>query len=310
MALWVAQLPDGLGARFPSSNSTTETLQVLQDKREFAQLCKRLGVPHPRCYDVTCDADLNLVPFGEVERLFFKPTNSVQFLERFNVKGIWIRRRDDAESLWHDIAPSGLHVLVQEYIPGGADQHFFLDGFRDRDGRIRTLFARQRSRIYPPDFGNSSYCVNVPLEVVQPAWESLYRILEQTNYRGIFSAEYKRDARDGQFKILEINTRVWVYVEFAARCGADVCQLAYQDALGEPMRDMPIQRHGDGCVNVYFDYYSVKKLPPSQRPNLFRLLWQWMASHKTVLAIDDPLPLASWFASALRKRLRRAIGQR
>ena len=60
-------------------------------------------------------------------------------------------------------------------------------------------------------------------------------MLHAVGYRGIFSGEFKRDPRDGRFKLLEINTRPWWFIDFAVRCGVDVCRMAYDDAQGLPV---------------------------------------------------------------------------
>jgi predicted ATP-grasp superfamily ATP-dependent carboligase len=86
--------------------------------------------------------------------------------------------------------------------------------------------------MFPVDFGNSTLMVSVPLEEVAPAVESLRVLLPDLEYRGVFSAEFKRDERDGLFKLLEVNVRPWWFVEFAAMSGVDVCTMAYRDALG------------------------------------------------------------------------------
>jgi predicted ATP-grasp superfamily ATP-dependent carboligase len=302
MALWAASLPQALGQRFLTSGSSPSTLMELQDKRLFATLCQKLSVPHPRCYAVDSLDQLNAIPFEQIEQAFFKPSNSIPFLAQYQAKGLWVGSRQEARELWRQLADRQLSVLVQEYVPGRADQHYFIDGFRDRLGIVRARFARRRTRIHPPDFGNSSYCVNVPIEQVQEAWESLATILDFVNYRGIFSAEFKRDAVDGQYKILEINTRVWVYVEFAARCGVDVCRQAYLDALGQPVPDMDVHRTGAGCANVYFDYRSVRDLPAAERPRWTTVLWQWLTSHKVLLVMDDVAPFLSWVATSVRSR--------
>jgi len=64
----------------------------------------------------------------------------------------------------------------------------------------------------------------------------------------VFSAEFKFDERDGLFKILEVNARPWWYVDFAARCGVDVCRMAYRDALAtRSSLSRPIR--SDGAVS-------------------------------------------------------------
>ena len=90
-------------------------------------------------------------------------------------------------------------------------------------------------------------------------------LLARVNYRGIFSAEFKRDARDGQYRILEVNTRAWTYVEFASRCGVNVCEMAWQDALGLPVTAAsPSYPVGAGCVSLPRDIRSLREQPAKQ----------------------------------------------
>lgn len=305
ITMWVAQLPSQLTDRFLSCTPPESALTLLQDKVKFAQLCQTLAVPHPRCYFVSTLEELESLPLEEMPRVFFKPSNSVAFMQRFAVKGMWANSRQRSREVFQQIRDSGQDVFVQEYVAGGADDHYFIDGFIDRQGTIRAKFARRRIRIYPVDFGNSSYCYHVPIETIQPAWDSLQRILTHVGYRGIFSAEFKRDAVDGEFRILEINTRAWVYVEFAAWCGIDVCQLAYRDACGEAVPTLDVTRAGAGCVDLYHDYCSIRSTPRSTRPNWWRVIYQWTSSHKPVFSITDPCPALSWTSRTCQNRLKR-----
>lgn len=303
--MWVAQLPTELQHRFISSNASETALSFLQDKRQFSELCRLLDIPHPRCFLVSTPDDLNAVPFEEMPRVFFKPSNSIPFLRKFGVKGLWVHDREEAQRIFRQVCDSDQEVLVQEYVAGSANDHYFIDGFIDRQGSVRALFARRRERIYPPDFGNSSYCYNVPVETIEPAWDSLRKILQHVGYRGIFSGEFKRDATDGRFRILEINTRAWVYVEFAAWCGIDVCRLAYQDACNENVPDLKITRPGAGCVDLYHDFCGVRSTPARLRPNPLALGYQWFCAHKSAFSFSDPYPAFRWMTEALGNRLRR-----
>ena len=91
---------------------------------------------------------------------------------------------------------------------------------------------------------------SVPLSEVAPAAESLTALLDRLAYRGVFSAEFKKDSRDGQFKILEINARPWWYVEFASRCGVDVCTMSYRDALDLPVTSVTDYQAGRRCMAI------------------------------------------------------------
>ncbi len=251
-ALWLADLPQSeLGQRFRTSTCSRQTQELLQDKSRFAALLAETGMPHPPTYRIDSAADIAAMPFERLDRVFIKPVNSQKFSDVLGIKGVWVHSREELLETWQRLHGLGFRLMAQEYVPGTAADHYFVDGFRDAQGRFTGLFARRRFRIHPADFGNSSYCESIPLAEVEPAATNLTALLAKVDYRGIFSAEFKRDARDGQFRILEVNTRAWTYVEFAARCGVNVCEMAWQDALGLPVdAAAPDYVVGAGCVNL------------------------------------------------------------
>jgi predicted ATP-grasp superfamily ATP-dependent carboligase len=203
-------------------------------------------------------------------------------------------------------------MLFQEYIPGDADRHYFLDGLADRTGRVTALFARRRLRMYPPRFGNSTLMISVPLDQTGDAPNHLARLLEQASFRGIFSAEFKRDARDGRFKLLEVNVRPWWYVEFAARCGVDVVGMAYREALGLPVEPAPSYRVGRRCVYPYHDYWAYRELRREGRISPAAWAGSLFGAAQPLFRWSDPYPawdelravLSRWLRSAATRRIR------
>ncbi len=306
-ALWLADHAQGpLAERFPTATSSRETLELFQDKAKFGQLLARLDLPHPRTLSLLDRSDVERIPFGAEDRFFLKPADSQSFSQAIGAKGVWASSRAEFVREWERFTALGFQVVAQEYVPGDSSDHFFVDGFRDRHGALPGLFARRRERIFPADFGNSSYCRSIALADVSTAIASLDRLLSETRYRGIFSAEFKRDARTGEFRLLEINTRAWWYVEFAARCGVNVCRMAYQDALEEPVA--PPARPfviGAGCVSQIGDMKAVLTLPAARRPGLMTIFRQWAGAHRHVFRWDDPRPGLSEFTRHARWFIRK-----
>ncbi|MET0230098.1 MAG: hypothetical protein ABW186_04110 [Rhodanobacteraceae bacterium] len=307
-ALWLSGIPNSeLAGRFKVSTSSRESLEILQDKSRFKEFLMRERIPHPRTFSIARDEDVDAIPFAELDRVFIKPTNSQKFSQVVGAKGIWVKTREQFLREWRLLDAQGFRVMAQEYVPGTAADHYFVDGFRDRTGALTGLFARRRLRIYPPDFGNSSYCESIPLADVEPAVASIGEILSKLSYRGIFSAEFKRDSRNGEFRILEVNTRAWWYVEFAARCGVNVCRMAYEDALDMPVepskRDYPT---GIGCVNMVGDMKTALSQEMGGWGALPKALGQWSRAYWHVFRLDDPMPGFTVFWS----RLRQAISKR
>ena len=62
------------------------------------------------------------------------------------------------------------------------------------------------------------------------------RFLRGLGFHGISQVEFKRDPRDGRFKLMEINPRLWQWHGLAAACGVDLPLIAYRDLTGEPRR--------------------------------------------------------------------------
>jgi predicted ATP-grasp superfamily ATP-dependent carboligase len=312
-ALWVSDIPRRpLRDRFLVSSSSHETLQILEDKSRFGQFLAGTTILHPRTFTIRSAADIAALPFDSLDRVFVKPADSQAFLRTTGVKGLWARDRGEFEAIWKRLDGQNLAVIAQEYIPGGADEHYFIDGFRDRHGVLTALFARRRVRISPPDFGSSSYCLSIPMRDVDTALPGLTELLERLGYRGIFSAEFKRDARDGAFRILEVNARAWWYVEFAARCGVNVVEMAWRDALDMPVVRAPASYLTQlGCINLRNDLETVFARRGAERTPLSLALRQWSRGHLNVFRWDDPLPglQVAWQAvtAALARRLRRLL---
>jgi predicted ATP-grasp superfamily ATP-dependent carboligase len=304
----VARLAPSHTARFPASIAGAAVLERLIDKWGLAEVLQETGLPHPRTIALDSPDDLAGVPDDVLRASFLKPRDSLRFFARFGVKALHIRSREAAVTRLRELAAAGVAVQLQEYVPGPADNHYFLDGFVDRAGQVAALFARRRLRMYPPDFGNSTFQVSVPIAEAAAAADTVTRLLAHVRYRGIFSAELKRDERDGKFKLLEVNVRPWWYVEFTGRCGVDVCRLAYQDALGEPVQGVRSYAIGRRCVYPYYDYYACRALRRDGRLSLAAWATSWLTAMQPVFRWADPLPALGEVAAIVRGRVRRLFG--
>lgn len=309
-ALWLSDVAEGpLASRFPCSISSRATLEILQDKSRFAAWLAGTRIAHPRTWPIRSRGEIEAVPFDSVDRVFLKPADSQSFSNALGVKGVWAHSRSEMIDSWQRLHDLGFAVVVQEYVAGGADDHYFIDGFRDRSGKVVGLFARRRLRIYPPGFGNSSYCESIAIDDIAAARDSLHDLLDALSYRGIFSAEFKREARTGEFKILEVNSRAWWYVEFAAVCGLDVCTMAYHDALDEPITPPGRTRIGAGCINWVIDAKAVMSAEGRLGASWARIARQWLRARYHVFCGDDPMPglhtMRNLLAHRVRKWLRR-----
>jgi predicted ATP-grasp superfamily ATP-dependent carboligase len=294
----VAALPSSLTERFPSSGLPSSTIGVLVDKWSFAQLLDKQAIPHPRTHLIDSLAQLATLPAEEFEGAILKPLSSVDFSSKYGVKGFVVDSQNQALRIMADLE---FPIMLQEFIPGPPTAGYFLDGFVDRKGKVCGLLARQRLRMSPPKLGNSTLMVSVRLTEVAEAEKSLRRLLEAIKYRGTFSAEFKRDARDGQFKLFEINARPWWYIEFPARCGVDVCTMAYQDSLNLPVEAVEKYEVGRRCVFFVNDIRAWKEQrKDGQGESLWSWTRPWFGADGTPFHWNDPWPAVAYARRLLR----------
>jgi len=301
----LASLPDECARAHTPIVASATVVRTLVDKLRFAHAARAHAVAAPRMYT---PAEVASIGDDDLENFFIKPCHSQPFADRFGVKAFRIEGRGEAMERLASLRTAGFDVLLQEYIPGPPTAHLFLDGYVDRTGVMRACFARRRLRAYPREFGNSTLSVTIPLDEVAPAFEALCRLFEGLGYRGLFDAEFKHDARDGQFKILEVNPRPWWQLELAAAAGLDVCTMAYRDALGEPIATASSYRIGRTWVHPVQDLTAWWNDRHSRERAGGFPLRAWLSGPNTVFSWDDPAPAIDEvvrFSRVLTRRPRR-----
>jgi predicted ATP-grasp superfamily ATP-dependent carboligase len=306
----VARLEPDLAARFPACVAPPESLEILLDKARFAEAVGRLGMPHPRTIRLESEDQLARLPDSALDDAFLKPCDSQAFGRRYGIKAFRFETRGEAAALFREACEAGLRLVLQEYIPGPPTRHYFLEGFIDRTATLRACMATRRLRMFPPDFGDGSYGVSVRREEVAPAIELVARFLGALRYRGLFDAEFKHDERDGLFKVLEINSRPFRYIGFAARCGVDLVGMAYRDALGLPVR--PVTEYEVGR-HYYYPYTDLVGGWRALRDgHLTPGAWarSWLGAYQPLFAGDDPAPAAFAFLEFARRALSRRPSRR
>lgn len=200
------------------------------DKRNTYRLAGELGIPAPRTWYPRTAEDLERI---DCEPPFvIKPAIKENFVYATKAKA-W--RADSRAELGRrfseamELVEPG-EMMVQEMIPGDGRVQFAYCSFF-KQGRSVASMVVQRRRQHPPDFGRASTFVET---VGLPQLEELSeRFLEAIDYYGLVELEYKLDARDGEFKLLDVNARTWGYHSIGPAAGVDFPQLLFADQLGE-----------------------------------------------------------------------------
>lgn len=204
-----------------------ESLLTATDRLELLHLGAQLQVPCP----VTWSQDAAPAAYPAV----IKPRAGI-----FDSAGIWrkpspviVRSRVEAAQVCSAYASMGLQAMIQEHIPG---QGYGVFALCDH-GEPCAVFAHRRLREKPPEGGVSVLRESAPLlpELVQPA----LRLLRALRWHGVAMVEFRRDSRDGRFKLMEINPRIWGSLQLAIDAGVDFPLMLY-DLIVDGRRPRPI----------------------------------------------------------------------
>ena len=266
-------------------------MRRLTDKESFAELVRELGVPHPQTLFVHGVAGLDDLELAAGTQYFLKARNSQKFIARTGVKAYMVSSPEEIRIRVGELSAAALGVVLQEYIPGPPTNHYFVDGFADGKGAILARFARQRLRMHPPHFGNSTFLRSIALADVPDIVQTVDRLIAGCGLRGIFSVELKRDANTGVAKVLEVNARAWWYVHYAAACGVNVCEMTYRAALGEPLPPFDGNyRVGRTCVFVRPDYRAWRDQSGNGHISLTAHVASWFKGEHMIFQRSDPMP--------------------
>jgi predicted ATP-grasp superfamily ATP-dependent carboligase len=130
--------------------------------------------------------------------------------------------------------------MVQELIPSGPEEMYTLGSYLDRDGEALGLFSGHKLSQTRGYMGSARAGEAVWVDEVV---ELGLKLLRSLGFHGLSQVELKRDARDGAYKLMEVNPRLWQWHGLAAACGVDFPLIAYRDLTGERLEPVSTNGH-------------------------------------------------------------------
>ena len=205
--------------------------EKLNNKRSATELIDDLGIESPKLYRIGNDSDLPAV----AEEARFPVV--VKIAEGSGVAA-GLRYANDGEELraaWTELRdatdndrPGGEPPVVQEFIPG-----FIHDACTLTDQGEPIQILTQIRRLMYPIYGGVG-AINVTTKDKELAGIAR-TILEATNWHGPAQIEFKKDFRDGRYKFIEFNTKLWGTLDLSIKAGVDFPGMIRDYVLGRPL---------------------------------------------------------------------------
>jgi len=253
-AVFVTEYAEALSRWFMFPNNSPAVLRELISKKEMYELVGRHGVPTPFTLFPESLADvessLNKVKFP----LMLKGIYGNRLQARNKKKMVTVHSPNELIEQYKEMEEPGFpNLMLQEYIPGGDDQIFMFNGYFDQTSDCRIGLTGYKIRQFPVHVGCTSLGECRWNETVA---KLTTQFMKAIGYHGVLDIGYRFDARDGQYKVLDINPRVGqAFRLFVAEGDMDVVKALYLDLTGQPI-PMIIPREGRRWMIEDFDLTS------------------------------------------------------
>ena len=278
----IARNAGSLDERFLYPFPPWEVLSRIQSKRSQLEAAERAGIRAPGTAYPASAGEAR----AAAKRLGFpvlvKPSSTEGFKRRFRRQAFRCETADEAERAYVDAEP--YEPMVQEVIPGGDGELYTLGSYLRADGEPLGLFCGRKLRQTPPGVGTCRVGEAVWVEEVV---DSGLKLLRELRFHGLSQVEFKRDPRDGAYKLMEVNPRLFQWHGLAAACGVDLPLIAYRDLTGEHVEPAATNGHRKRWA---ITLQAGESAAPQRPPYV-----------DAVFALDDPKPALVQVARLLRR---------
>ena len=231
----VGSIEEQLKPNFILPMSKWQTMEKVIDKSYLYPLAQKHDVSCPKTFIIDNIAELEKIREQIPYPCILKPAVTVGFTEKLGLKkkAVQVESPEEMVTLEKLIIAKKLDqtkLIIQEVIPGGVENLYTVTAYTDTAADILAYSIGYKIRQYPADAGTitAGRVTHVP-----ELFEQAAKVLQAMNLHGISNTEFKKDYRDGKYKLIEINPRPGLWNFSTTAAGVNLPMLAYQNKLGE-----------------------------------------------------------------------------
>lgn len=264
-----------------------EAVRRLRRKDVLPLVAAEADVPSPKT--VLAESDEAVRDAGLRPPLVVKAVEGQEYALAFGHKAVVAENVEGALAAVGEARERGFHMIVQELVPDSHERVYSLLTYIGRSGQPLVTLVGRKVRQGPLRFGTSA--------VFEVAYEPRVlelglRLLEEAAYTGIAHVEFAQDPRDGEFQLLEVNTRLPVWAALAAHRRLDLPRIAYDDLTGKEVA--PVPTFTDELTWIYLakDLWVSAQMARRRELRAGEFASRYLRGPKAraVFARDDPWP--------------------
>jgi predicted ATP-grasp superfamily ATP-dependent carboligase len=263
-------------------------------------LAEAVGLRLPVCHGPAAALD---VAAHDRFPVLVKPLQHDRLISVFGTKLFLARDRDELRAAVARLAQAGLAGLVYDFIAGPDSAIHVYCVYLDAGGEPSPGVTVRKLRQNPPVIGGARAAEVVADE--PELREATVALLRRAGFRGMAFAEWKRDARDGRFRFIEVNGRAVLFNAILPPTGVDLVAMSLADfGLGEPPRARPTGWNGT-WVHLQADVACWLRHRHEETIGLGEWLAPYLRPQRhAVWSASDPGPFLHQTALAARRVLK------
>jgi len=224
-----------------------------------------------------------------------KAVEGQEFALAFGHKAVVAEDLDEAMRVAQEAHDRGFQTIIQEIVPDSHERIYSLLAYVAKDGRPLVTVVGRKVRQGPLRFGTSAvFEVDYEPKVLDQG----LRLLRTAGYTGIAHVEFALDPRDGEYRVLEVNTRLPVWAALAANRHLDLPRIVYDDLSGLEVDPVPTFKGDLTWVYLAKDVYVSLQMARRRElgPRQFLSGYLRRPKARAVFAKDDPWPAVASLA--------------
>jgi predicted ATP-grasp superfamily ATP-dependent carboligase len=282
--IFLAKNAQRLKERFIFPDVTADVICSLTSKRELYSLAKRHGVPTAEISFPQSRKDISDFIEKSAFPIVAKAIHGWQWRGRGGNTIIINTPRE----LFERYEAAHPNLILQEYIPGGDGADWMFNGYFDKKSKCLFGYTGRKIRQWPLRGGITTLGLCSRNEALE---HTAKKFMTAIGYSGVVDMDFRYDARDRKYKLLDVNPRVGsTFRLFVSSNGNDVSRALYNDLTGK--HSSPGTVHdGRKWVVENFDLLAILASIKKKELTLERLRDSFVGLQETAyLASDDPLP--------------------
>jgi len=276
----------------------------LLDKLSTYKLAQESGILTPSFWEIDPRSDIrDIINRVSLFPVLLKPRISHHFRRHFNRKFFIANNRTELSIYLEKIKKYGIEVILMELIPGPDSKSGSYYTYIDTRGNFLFHYTKKQLRRYPVNMGPATYHITTKDEEVIELGSTFFK---KIGFKGLGNIEFKKDDRDGKYKLIECNARFTEGTKLLIKSGLEIGLIVYYNLLNQAYpipQDYSIDIRLWDPINDFRAFMELK-----DRKEITLKKWIRSIAYKhyfPIFSYDDPFPWLMCRLDSFKYRIKR-----